>query len=201
MEKIKNKIKEKKLGKIAKVKKTITEFEVPEGIEVTIDDTIVNVKGKEGSLEKNFNKTLIKMDMEKIENKILIKAYKNTKRERKLAGTIKAHFKNMFSGVDEKFTYKLKICFVHFPMNVSYDAASKKLTVKNFLGEKKDRIMKVRDGVDVEIKGDEIILTSLDRYSAGQSAANIEKGTRVKGKDRRIFQDGIFITEKAGREL
>ena len=114
-------------------------------------------------------------------------------------GTLKAHFNNMIKGLTEKFKYKLQIANVHFPMNVSVDKNANELVVKNFLGEKKDRRIKLVEGVDVKVNGEVIELESINIEKAGQCAANIEKGAKVRNKDRRIFQDGIFIVEKPGR--
>jgi len=95
----------------------------------------------------------------------------------------------------------LKIANVHFPMAVSHDKAANELVVRNFLGEKKDRRIKLIQGVDVNVDGDSIELQGIDIEKTGQCAANIEKGTKVRNKDRRIFQDGIFIIEKPGRSF
>jgi len=73
-----------------------------------------------------------------------------------------------------------------------------KLKISNFLGEKISRVAQVLPNVEVEIKGNEITISSHNKESAGQTAANFEKATKVKGRDRRIFQDGIFITHKPG---
>ncbi len=95
--------------------------------------------------------------------------------------------------------YQLKICFSHFPITV--DIKDKEVSIKNFLGEKIPRTTKILEGVDVEIDGQIIKVTSVDKELAGQVAANFESVTKIRKKDRRIFQDGIFMINKAGRQL
>jgi len=172
------------------------EVEIPEGItgEIVDDVLIVSKEGKE------VKRKLIALIDVKVEgNKIIISANRNRKIEKKLFGTFKAHVKNMIKGLSEGFEYKLKISNVHFPMNVSLDANNNVLVVKNFLGEKKDRIISLIDGVDVKVDKEDVIVSGYDIEKTGDVAARIEKGTRVRNKDRRVYQDGIFITEKPGR--
>jgi large subunit ribosomal protein L6 len=71
-----------------------------------------------------------------------------------------------------------------------------KLAINNFLGEKKPRFAEILPNVNVDIKGQNITVSSPDKEAAGQTAANFEKATKVKNRDRRIFQDGIYIVEK-----
>mgnify|MGYP001231582226 FL=1 len=73
------------------------------------------------------------------------------------------------------------------------------LTVKNFLGEKNARVADVPVGVSAKVQDKDIILESVDRELAGIAASRIEQLTRVTNKDRRIFQDGIYITGKDQR--
>lgn len=113
-------------------------------------------------------------------------------------GTIIAHVNNMIKGLNENFQYKLQVAAVHFPVTLSHDKTTNELVVKNFLGEKKDRRIKLIEGVNIKLNKDIIELDSPDIEKAGQAAANIENGTKVRKRDRRIFQDGIFITEKPG---
>jgi len=105
----------------------------------------------------------------------------------------------MINGVQKKFTYELKIAASHFPMTVKVEG--NKALIKNFLGEKKNREAEILPGVEIEVGKKEIILKSCDIELAGQTAANIEKATQVKNKDRRKFQDGIFLTKKPRREI
>ncbi len=73
--------------------------------------------------------------------------------------------------------------------------------LKNFLGGKKLRTAKIPEGVDIKLNGDVIELSSRDIELVGMASARLELLTRVTKRDRRVFQDGIFITEKAGKVL
>ena len=178
-------------------KELFKEFEIPEGIEAKIDRNILTVKGPEGENKKRFS--VEKLVFEKKDNKIIIGNKKATKKEKKMMNTIFSHIKNMIEGVQKKFEYKLKICFNHFPITV--EVKNDEAMIKNFLGEKIPRKVKIKEKTEVEVDNGIITVKSSDKELAGQTAANFEKATRIRMKDRRVFQDGIFITNKAGREM
>jgi large subunit ribosomal protein L6 len=113
--------------------------------------------------------------------------------------TFKAHIKNLIRGVMEGHLYKLKICSGHFPMSVS--VSGEEFIIKNFMGENVPRTLKLKENVSVKVEGDQVIVESIDKEKAGQTAADIEQLTRVTNKDLRIFQDGIYITFKDGKEI
>ena len=179
-------------------KQLLYEVTVPSGVDVSLNHP-VTVKGPNGELSKSFK--MINIVLEKKDNNIIISSKRSAKREKKLMCSIKAHIKNMIAGVQEPFVYKMQICSVHFPMSVTLDKQNHLLKIKNFFGETKERTAKLLEGVSVEVNGDIITIISCDIEKAGQTAANIEASTRVRNKDRRIFQDGIFIISKAGEEI
>ena len=175
----------------------IKEIEIPEGIEVEINGQEIFVKGNGLENKKKFD--FGRINVQKKNNKIILDAKKATKREKKMMGTIATHIKNLFKGIKEKFVYKLEICHLHFPMNVAVN--EKEVIIKNFLGENKERKAKILPGVEVKMEGNILTVESHNKEAAGQTAANIEKTTKIKNKDRRVFQDGIFITNKPGRKI
>jgi len=173
-----------------KKRKKIEEFiKIPEGIGVNLDGNILKLN-KDG---KEIEKKLPYIPEIK-ENKLVFYAEKPNKIDKKMIKTSIAHINNMIKGLEEGYEYKLKICSVHFPMNVSVQ--NNKVIIKNFLGESVPREAKIVEGVEVKINGEEIVVKSHDKEKAGQTAANIEQATKIKNRDRRIFQDGIFITKK-----
>jgi large subunit ribosomal protein L6 len=121
---------------------------------------------------------------------------KITKKEKRVIGTFAAHISNLIIGITDGFEYKLKICSGHFPMNVKVE--SEEVVIKNFLGEKVPRRARISSGVSVDIKGDIISVKATDIDAVSQTAARIEQSTRITNRDRRVFQDGCYITEKAG---
>ena len=136
----------------------------------------------------------------KIESSQITISYEKTgKKQKTQLFTTRAHIKNMIKGVQEGYTYKLKICSGHFPMNVSLKG--NKIEIKNFIGEKVPRTLILKDGAKVEIKGDIIDVSGINKEIVGQTAASIEKLTKRPGFDKRIFQDGIYIIEKPDKKI
>ena len=105
----------------------------------------------------------------------------------------------MIKGVLEGYQYSLQICFVHFPMTVRID--KDKFFVKNFLGESKERRAQILPNTEVKVAADKITVTSPDKEAAGQTAANIELSTRITNRDRRVFQDGIWMTKTPDKNI
>lgn len=178
-------------------KDLIEKLEIPEGISVSKEESFLIVKGEKGDVKRKFDNPLVKIELKN--NEIVLSAKAAGKKEKSIVFTYRAHLKNMFKGVQETFVYKLKICSGHFPMNVS--VSNDKLVIKNFLGEKVPRGLKLKQSVEVKVEGNIITVESPDKEIAGQVAADIEQRTRRPGFDKRIFQDGIYIIEKAGRTI
>ncbi len=170
-------------------------IDISEGLEVVINGNKFTIKGNGNELVRTFDTGRVVANVK--DNKIVLSAKGATRRESKMIGTIWAHLKNMIKGFSEDFVYELEVCNVHFPMNVKLDGD--RVVIKSFLGETTERISKVLPNVNVDIKGSKITVSSNNIEAAGQTAANLEKATRLTGRDRRIFQDGIFMTSKPGR--
>lgn len=173
------------------------EMEIPEGVEVSVDGNIITIKGPEGENKRELHLGKLKLEIK--DRRIKLGHDKSSKNQKKQIHTIFAHIRNLMEGVQKKFEYILKICFSHFPFTVK--AEGKEVIVKNFLGEKIDRKTKIPEGVEMDIQKDIITIKSINKEKAGQAAANLESITKVKGRDRRIFQDGIFIINKCGKEI
>ncbi len=173
------------------------EIDIPEKVEVKFDKKQIVVKGPKGESKKLLINPHINMEVKN--NKVIMDCKKATKNEKKIMHTFRAHIRNLLKGVVEGHTYKLKICHSHFPMNVS--VLGNKLVVKNFLGEAKPRELKIKDGAKVKVNGDIIEVESHNKETAGQVAGDIELMVRITNRDKRRFQDGIYITSKDGKDL
>tara|TARA_Y100000310_G_scaffold338816_1_gene429564 strand:+ start:109 stop:660 length:552 start_codon:yes stop_codon:yes gene_type:complete len=178
-------------------RRLIKEIEIPDGIEVSLECDVLTVKNKEKENKRRFFYPTIAIEIK--DRKIIIEPKKFSKREKKIINTYQSHINNMILGVKEGFEYKVEICASHFPMSVNVEG--NEIVAKNFLGEKVPRRAKIREGVDVKIEGNIIIITGNDKEHVGQTAANCERSTRITNRDRRRFQDGLWIIHKAGKDL
>ena len=167
-----------------------------QGVTASYVDRTMTVTGPKGELKRQLGYPGIVID---INESVVVHAVQLTRKMKMHLGTIVAHIKNMIRGVTEGYVYKLKVCSGHFPMTVA--VSGKKFEVKNYFGEKVPRVLTLKDGAKVSVSGNDITVEAIDKELAGQVAADIEQLVRITDKDRRIYQDGIYITEKAGKEI
>lgn len=177
--------------------KLLKEIELPDTASASLDGRYLSVKGPKGEVKRCFQSRSVSIRVDN--KKIIFESSRSTKEDKKMLGSLVAHVKNMIKGGTQGHTYILKICSGHFPMNASVSGS--KLIIKNFLGEKVPRVLQIKDSANVKIEGELIYVTSTNKEIAGQVSADIEQLTRRPGYDTRIFQDGIYIINKDGKEL
>ena len=174
------------------VKDVKMEVEFPKGVSFKLEGNTVTVKGPKGELKRAFSHPKIKLVSEG--GKLYITAKAARKRDRALAGTWEAHLRNMGQGAADGHEYRMKIVYSHFPIKTTVDG--KEFVIENFLGEVHPRRVRIIGDTNVQVQGDKVNLTGPDLEDVSHTAANIEQGTRIRGFDPRVFQDGIYIVSK-----
>jgi large subunit ribosomal protein L6 len=172
-------------------------IEIPKGVTVSVKHGVFTVKGPKGEITRKLYHESVQYEVAGEE--ISVSSKDASKREKKLLNTMLAHIRNMIQGVIEPHSYKLKVCSGHFPMTVA--VKGEVLEVKNLLGEAVPRKLKLNPKVKVTVEGVIITVEAADIEAAGQQAALIEGLCRRPGFDKRIFQDGIYITHKGDKAL
>jgi len=170
------------------------ELKIPESASCEFVDGVLKCNKGDVALERNISVPGMEVSVDKGTIKLFCK--KANKKDIAMVRASAAHVKNMLQGLDKKFVYEMEVCNVHFPITVKIEGNNFKIS--NFLGEKVNRSAKILDGVEIEVKGQKITISGNDIEKTGQTAANIEGAAKVPNKDRRVFQDGIFITSKPG---
>ena len=178
------------------IEKLIYEVNLPEGVSFSIDNNNVKLSGPRGDLNRDFKHPQISISEDN--GNIKVTGKKLRRKEKALIGTWRAHLKNMAQGVSSGFLYEMKIVFAHFPMKVSVKGSY--VAIDNFLGEKTTRTANICGDVKVVAKGDKVTVEGNNVEDVGQTAANMERATVVKGRDIRVFQDGIYIVSKGAAQ-
>ncbi len=167
--------------------------EIPEGVDVSVaDDATVTVTGPEGELSRRLYHPQITIEVE--DDEVVVEADLVRRKVAALVGTFAGHVENMVSGAERGYEAKLKIVSSHFPIKARVDGDE--VVIDNFLGEKAPRSASIMGETTVQVQGEDVTVTGPDKEHVGQTAVNIERATDISGYDPRVFQDGIYITEK-----
>lgn len=171
-------------------------IELPDKVQLSISDNTVSINGPKGSLVREFDLRRIKL-VPGESGRYLVRCEYPRMRDKAMVGTIYSHLLNMIHGVSDGFEYKMKIVYSHFPIKAT--VKGKEFVIENFIGERHPRRTSIVGDTKISVKGDEVTLSGISIEEVGQTAANIEQTTKIRGYDRRVFQDGIYITQKGRR--
>ena len=166
--------------------------EIPKGVNITMKKHMMEFQGPLGKTYKSFRK--IPVNIEVKDGKVVLTAQGSRKREYSILHTARSLVRNICEGLIEGYTIKMKVVYAHFPITVKVQG--KEILIENFQGERAARKTKIVGNTKVIPKGEDVVLTGEVLTDITQTAANIQLKTKVKGKDHRVFLDGIYIYEK-----
>ncbi len=174
----------------------IKTIKLPSEIHASLEEGHLTLKGPKGSLTREFKNYRLKVTAHG--NEVKIEGTPNNKQTLVLIETLTAHIRNMVEGLIYGYKYQLKVVYSHFPMSLAVEKGT--VNIKNFLGEKFPRKAPIIGSTKVEVKGQDVTVSGIDKDAVGQTASNMEKKTKVKNKDIRRYQDGIYLVEVSNME-
>jgi large subunit ribosomal protein L6 len=172
-----------------------TELELPDEVSAEMDHLDLTVEGPNGSVTRRLWYPDISASVD--DGSVVIESDEDDAKTKSTMGTFESHVRNMFHGVTEGWEYEMEVFYSHFPMQVTVDGDE--VVIENFLGEKAPRRTEIHGDTVVDVSDEKVTLTGPNIEDVGQTAADIEQLTRVQDKDVRVFQDGVYITQKPNR--
>lgn len=166
----------------------ITSVSIPKGVQVTIQDQHVSVKGSKGSLQHDVHATV---EVSQQANVLSFKPRPDQDGAIAQTGTARALLRNMMTGVTEGFEKKLLLVGVGYRAQIQ----GKKLNLT--LGFSHPIDFEIPEGISVETPSQtEVVVKGIDKQKVGQAAAEIRafrppepyKGKGVKYADEQIVR-------------
>ncbi len=165
------------------------------GLSAEMKEGRLTMRGPKGSVSRAMVSPFVAVSVDR--GKIILVARSQNRKAKATLETIQAHIANMAEGVLNGFEYRLEVVQSHFPIKVT--AAGSEVRIENFIGEKSPRVVKIEPGVKAKVGGKSLTLSGSDVEALGKSAQKIEDATKIKRKDHRTFQDGVYIIDKKVR--
>jgi large subunit ribosomal protein L9e len=177
-------------------------LKVAKGATVTIKNRKVTVTGPRGTLSRDFQHLRVDLRVEKKGDAQQVKCelWFGNRLQLATLRTALTHIDNMIQGVTKGFLFKMKYVYAHFPINLVVSKDSKVVEVKNYLGEKMERVVTLLGDTtaklskDIDGTKDEITIQGSSLDAVSQSCANIQQIAKVNDKDIRKFLDGVYVS-------
>lgn len=166
----------------------LTPISIPSGVQVTLSEQDISVKGSKGALAHNIHSSVGVSQEGEVLNFV---ARENQAGAQAQAGTARAVILNMLTGVNTGFEKKLEL------VGVGYRAQAKGKVLNLTLGFSHPVNYEVPEGVTVETPSQtEVVVMGIDKQKVGQVAAEIRayrppepyKGKGVKYADEHIVR-------------
>jgi len=161
---------------------------IPAGVEVTIANGSINIKGAKGALTHRISSAV---DIAQEDSELKVSMREGAPNGNALAGTTRALVNNMVTGVSKGFEKKLQL------VGVGYRAQAQGKTLNLSLGFSHPVNFPVPDGITIETPSQtEVIIKGIDKQLVGQVSANIRsirppepyKGKGVRYADEQIIR-------------
>jgi large subunit ribosomal protein L6 len=156
---------------------------VPSGVEITIADRNITVKGPKGTLERELPGVItVRQDGAEL----IVERPDDERQNRAMHGLTRALVNNMVIGVTDGFKKDLDI------IGVGYRATAKgKGKLELALGYSHPVFVEAPDGIEFEVDvPTHIAVSGIDKELVGQVAANKGKGVRYRDE---------YVARKAGK--
>ena len=158
-------------------------IEIPDGVSIDLEDQIIKVAGKKGSLDLSYDKT---MTISKSNGKLVVDRSTDENSQKALHGTTRQLIQNMIIGVSEGFSKELEL------IGVGYQASVQGNLLKLQLGFSHDIFFDVPPSITISADRTLIKVEGIDKQLVGIVAAKIRsfrppepykgKGVRYKGE-------------------
>lgn len=167
-------------------------IELPSGVDVKVNDNVVEVKGNLGTLSQEF-KSNVNITLE--DGQLLVGRKSDSKEDRAMHGLYRTLINNMVEGVTNGYKKELEI------IGTGYRAAKNGKTLSLTLGFSHPLDLEDPEGIEVEVpSANTIIVKGIDKQKVGQYAAKIRSYRQpepYKGKGVRYKDE--YVARKVGK--
>ena len=162
---------------------------IPSGVTVNIKGDTIAIKGPKGELTRTLPPDMsVKMEGASL----IVSRPDDSQKHRAFHGLTRSLLANMVEGVSKGFEKTLEIVGVGF----RGEKAGDKLTLR--LGFSHTVEVNPLPGITLAMEGNNRIKVSgIDKEVVGTTVASISHATRIRDRDPRVFQDGIYLVERA----